>query len=1040
MPIHLLLAPAASGKTEHCISHIQTLRRDAKRPLAAIWVILPNSANVAAFRRRLSRAGGAIGVHLGTFYALYAELLAEAGQLVARLDEPIIYRLLREVAAELHVADALDFFASIHAKPGFGRALHSAIQELKRARITPEQFTIDVQGRNARLQELARLYAAYQQRLLNSDWADGEGQGWLAALALERDADLVRGWRLLAVDGFDEFNSTQLEVLRLLAARTDETLITLTGTDRNRLAHHRFARARAAVETALHPSLLSCEQGRVGVGILESALFEPAPQKISANGAIELVAAPNRAEEIRAALRWLKARIVRDHLAPGEVALLAREIEPYRAFIEETAAEFGLPIYLSEGANLASNPAVAALLNLLALSAQDFPRRRVVDAWRNPYVDWSAEGIQPGDAEQLDAAARWGQVVAGIAQWEDTLTRLASAMPNGDESAERDDTAPLAAPTGAAAGALWRKFQAFAARLTPPPDGATIRDYVAWLEERIGDDPELLTEWAHESDTSLRVVRCARAHAATRDRDVAALREFKNVLRALVFAESAFDTARPLTFAEFWTDLRGAVEATTYRVPPADETETILAASVLSARGLSFRAVALVGLAEGEFPRAATEDPLLPETDRAALHLSPRLSGDEVTFFYEAVTRATEKLLLTRPYLADDGQPWEPSLYWEHIMRLVDVSPARSDDVLSHQDAASVTELLTLLPQPPLPSPDTSRVEHSGVEGQERDGGAMEVKGEAVRHGATVLAARMADEARGQFEGDLVALQPRLAQDFPPTRPWSASRLETFGTCPFAFFTAYALGLEPRPPAQAGYDVRQLGTMYHAILETLFRRAPDPTDLDALLAALTTVAREIFDAAPETYGFRPTALWQQQRAELERILVDTLRALNEASVGWRPAHFELAFDSLVLRSDDGAEIRLRGYIDRVDVNGAGELRVVDYKAGSSPISKNDLDDGTRLQLALYALALRDALKLGKSVAGLYWHIGAAKPSSLKLEKYPGGVDAAFEKATTHALSHASRVRVGDFAPHSPEGGCPPWCPATAFCWRYKPKR
>jgi ATP-dependent helicase/nuclease subunit B len=1034
--VQLLRAPAAAGKTAYCITRIQTLRRE--NPLAAIWVILPNGANVAAFRRRLANAGGAIGVRLGTFYALYEELLAQAGQLVARLDEPVIHHLLREVAAELHAAGALEFFAGIHTLPGFRRALHAALQELKRARITPEQFAAAGRGRGARLEELARLYAAYQQRLLDSDWADGEGQGWLAALALEHDPDLARDWRLLVVDGFDEFNPTQLEALRLLAARAPETLITLTGDSRARLAQRRFIRARASLELALAPALTlspTAAPARLTatpLAQLADALFEPAPPKISADGVVQFIEAPNRAEEIRAALRWLKARLVRDRLTPAQVALLARDVAPYRAFVEEIAAEFDLPVYLSEGANLAANPAIAALLNLLALVAQDFPRRRVVDAWRNPYFDWSAQGIAAGDAERLAAAARWGQVVAGVAQWHATLARLAAATADGAESDE--DAAPLRAPTGATAAALADKFRAFVARLTPP-DRAPLRAHVTWLEELIGDDPALLTEWAHASDTSLGVVRCARAAAATRDRDVAALREFKNVLRALVFSESAFGTARPTPFAEFWAELRGAVEAATYRVPAPDETETILVASVLSARGLSFRAAALVGLAEGEFPRAATEDPFLMESDRAALRLVPRLSGDEVTFFYEAVSRATERILFTRPYLADDGQPWESSSYWDHVLKLVDAKPARSD-TLPLEDAASPAELVILLPPSPLPSPDELP--------QEEGEGARGVRNEAVRHGAAVLAARMAEQARGQHEGDLSALQARLTRHFAPTHPWSASRLETFGACPFAFFAAYVLKLEARPPAEAGYDVRQLGTMYHAILETLFRAAPDPTDRDALLAALPGIARKIFDAAPATYGFRPTALWRQQRAELERILADTVRALSAASAGWRPAHFELAFGAgaappLMVRGADDQAIQLRGYIDRVDVNAAGELRVVDYKAGSSSISQSDLDDGTRLQLALYALALRDALKIGAPVAGLYWHIGAARASSLRLEKYPGGVAAAFEQATRHTRAHVARVRAGDFAPHPPVGGCPQWCPAIAFCWRYKAK-
>ncbi len=896
MSTQLLLAPAAAGKTEYCITRIQALRRDVQRPLAPIWVVLPNGANVRAFSHRLARAGGAIGVHLGTFYALYEELLAQAGQLVARLDEPILHRLLRDVAADLHADGALDFFAGICATPGFSRALHAAIQELKRARLTPEHFADAVRGlersgafplscaaaSGARLEELARLYAAYQERLLPSDWADGEGQGWLAALALENDARLARGWRLLVVDGFDEFNPTQLEVLRLLTARADETLVTFTGdpsTDAPRLAHRRFLRARVALESALSsclPLSLPPRPPAMPLARLSAGLFAPSPSQQSCDGAIEFIEARNRAEQVRAALRWLKARIVRDDIALGETALLARDVEPYRAFVEEVAAEFGMPVYFGEGGILVANPAIAALLNFLAVPLQDFPRRRVIDAWRSPYADWSAQGIETGDAERLDAAARWGQVIAGREQWGDTLARLTRASPRADDA--DDDAAPLVAPTGAAASALSKKFQAFAARLTPPAR-ATMRDYTAWIEALIGDDPDQLTRYAHESDLSLRMVARARAAAETDERDVAALREFKNVLRALVFAETVLNRAREITFADFWMELRGAVEAASYRVPPPEGTETVLVASTLSARGLSFRAVALIGLSEGEFPRTTLEDPFLPDADRAALGLTPRLTGDELTFFYEAVTRAREQLLLTRSYLADDGQPWEPSPYWEHVLELVDAKPVRSD-LLPPEDAASLPELLAAAPLSPA--------EAQSCEGEEE-------RRLAVRHGAAVLAARTAAAARGPFEGDLAALRARLTRDYAPARPWSASRLETFGNCPFAFFAAYALDLEPRPPAEAGYDVRQLGTMYHAVLEMLYRDAPDPTNLDALLGALPAVARHVFDAAPETYGFRPTALWRQQRAELEHILVDTLRALAEASDGWRPREFELAF-------------------------------------------------------------------------------------------------------------------------------------------------
>ena len=113
-------------------------------------------------------------------------------------------------------------------------------------------------------------------------------------------------------------------------------------------------------------------------------------------------------------------------------------------------------------------------------------------------------------------------------------------------------------------------------------------------------------------------------------------------------------------------------------------------------------------------------------------------------------------------------------------------------------------------------------------------------------------------------------------------------------------------------------------------------------------------------------------------------------------------------------------MRLHGYIDRVDAGPDGRLRIIDYKAGSAAISPRHLEEGHRLQLPIYALAARDALGLGEIAGGFYWHIGKAAASSLKLEKYPGGVQAAFDTAVQHVASHVKDIRAGRFSPVRPK--------------------
>jgi ATP-dependent helicase/nuclease subunit B len=1049
MPACLLLAPTGHGKTEHALNRIRAVR--AGEPLAPLWVILPKQIQVRAFGQRLGATGGALGVELGTFYRFYAELLARSGQPSARLPDSVLHRLLLRLVNRLADDGTLRHYATLRGRAGFALLLRGLFQELKEARIQRAAFETATAGASPRLAELATLYAAYQDWLTRrgSNWMDAEGQGWLAALALEHEPALVADLRLLVVDGFDQFNPTQLAVLALLVDRAAETVITLTGdpTCDDRGAHRRFCRARQAVQQALHlePDVLPIRfstpniQCPPALAHLEAALFQPAADRLPAAGAVTCIEAQNRAAEVRAALRWLKALVVREGYRLDEVALLARNLEPYRPYLDEVAAEFDLPLHLAGGRPLATNPAVAALLNLLAIPATNWPPRPLLDALACSFFDWSVARIGPEDVRGLRSAARAGLVIAGLDQWRDALARLAGLSPHDAAPADDEDIVSPDAIAAELAQNLQASLEAVVARLTPPPSG-TVRSYVAFVEDLIGQDPKLATRFRSDldaEDDSLRVVVRAWEQAATAERDVAALRRFKDVLRGMVLAEAILpqpeEPSTTTDYARFFVELRGAVEATTYEPPAPPPGSAILAAPLLYARGLAFRAVALLGLSEGELPQPEREDPLLTESDReilraAGLPLEPRLQGDEASLFYEAVTRARERLLLTRPYLADDGQAWEPSPYWDEVLRLVEapVLRLRSHDLLPLADVASLPEALLTTAQCGAGRPST-------LQGWDR-----------VLHAAGVVRSReAADPAGNPWNGDLTTAVSALAAHYGPDHIWSASRLEAYATCPFLFFAGSVLGLDPLLPPTEGYDIRILGTMYHAVLEEIYRRALPEAEPDRLRALLPQVAAEVFEAAPDEYAFRPTALWTRQREELTRILAQTLEALIVTTAGWQPVALEQAFGIEGRPTLDveleGRHLRLRGFVDRLDRDADGRLQVIDYKAGSTPISPRDLESGKRVQLPLYALAVREALGLGEVGGGFYWHIGSAQPSRLRLESYLGGVEFAMQTALEHALDTVEAVRAGQFPPRPPSDGCPGNCPAAAFCWRYTPR-
>ena len=619
----------------------------------------------------------------------------------------------------------------------------------------------------------------------------------------------------------------------------------------------------------------------------------------------------------------------------------------------------------------------------------------------------------PGDALKLDAASHAGQVLEGLDQWEQALTQLMHA--EGSESVE-DGSSVFSVPKGELAERLLGVLQAFAKRLTPAASRPTSK-WAEWLEN-------LLDELKFPDRTS-------------DERDHPAFLRLRETMRALVLGEIVAGVLE-LSYGEFLDELRTAVDAATFREGRPLYEPAINVLRPLEARGGRYQAVIVMGLSEGLVPVVEREDPFLNETTREQLGLELRLGREQGGLFYHAITRADSKLLLTRPYLADDGGAWEPSPFWRAV-----------EDLL-------VDEPNPISPEAPRPLQEAGSPQELIFWGVRRGGMPASLleshseRWEQLQYGKNILLARGAPEPAGPFEGDLAAQQAELATTFGSDHLWSPSRLETYGTCPHMFYTSYLLGLEVREPPTAGLDAAQLGLILHEVLEEGYGRADDPADIESVLEALDQVVGPIMDRAPERYGFRPTALWEIERNQYVEALVETIRALSEEGEGWTPAEFESRFGfepngplELVV---DGKSVQVRGMIDRLDKNEDGRLRVIDYKTGSGRLSVKELDDGRRIQLPLYALAAQDALGLGRIVEGFYWAILAAKRSSLRLSNYRApedesafGPEAAYDTARRHVSRIVDGVGSGHFEPVPPPGGCPSYCPAAAWCWRYQPQ-
>ena len=188
---------------------------------------------------------------------------------------------------------------------------------------------------------------------------------------------------------------------------------------------------------------------------------------------------------------------------------------------------------------------------------------------------------------------------------------------------------------------------------------------------------------------------------------------------------------------------------------------------------------------------------------------------------------------------------------------------------------------------------------------------------------------------------------PAVAVELLPQRI-SPSGYNSLVACPYQFYARHVLRLNDLDEVREEIDKRDYGTWVHKVLQRFHGEFPllMNEDLAALQLELQRISNEVFaDALAHDYLAVAWLLrWQKMLPSYLAWQIEREQA------GWRYTAAEESFDFPVLEN-----LILRGRIDRVDSNAAGEVAVLDYKTQNAPLLKNKLKDaGEDVQLACYA--------------------------------------------------------------------------------------
>ena len=245
----------------------------------------------------------------------------------------------------------------------------------------------------------------------------------------------------------------------------------------------------------------------------------------------------------------------------------------------------------------------------------------------------------------------------------------------------------------------------------------------------------------------------------------------------------------------------------------------------------------------------------------------------------------------------------------------------------------------------------------------------------------------------------------------------SPSRAADFKACPL-LYRFRSIDRIPETPSRMA--VR--GTVVHAVLERLF----DLPRVERTFAAARDLLPEVWEQiATDEPSVAELFADDADGVDLAEWLESAAALLGNYFQLEDPARIDpAAREHLVEVVIDG--LRLRGYVDRLDINADGDVRVVDYKTGATP--RETFEAKALFQMKFYALVL--------------WRTRGVVPRQLRLmyladtdtlSYAPDATELTRFERTLRAIWTAIEraTQTGDFRP-SPSALCE-WCDHQQRC-------
>lgn len=915
--LRLICGPSGAGKTEYLTKCIEADIANGVRS----FLLIPEQQAYISERDLAARLPKNAGLYFEvvSFSGLAEKLFCQYGGVTAESVSGAVSSLLM-----WHTLATLSPLLQQYGKSAEGdltltNLMLSAIAEMRAGGISAqalEDAAAQMEEGSAlqkKLSDLALIDATYHAKIEECFGSDPSDK-LLRLSALLQEHRYFENCNVY-IDSFTSFTVPEYAVLLQILGQAGSVTVSLctdgvnsklphflSVSDTARQLSHLADRANVTVESITLPATVKEKSQALAVLGENLWRFSASQKPLSHDASVRLSIAANIYEEAEAAALQICELVVSQGMRYGDIAVVVRDLDAYRGILDAAMERHDIPYFFSERTDLSSKPIFRLILSALRAVSRNWRQSDVIALLKTGLC-----GTSLRDAAMFEEYVETWHI-GGRRFLDDVWSMNPDGLttersPRADEILDAANRVrrQLMAPLATLAASL-RASRRLEDRCRALYDYLAAINLPAMLASRAKE--ELALGQVREASESLRLYSTL-------------LETLTTLCRLLPDCElSVEDFIAALTLVFGNADLGS--------VPTTQDSVVIGSADTLRVENV--RASILLGLCEGEFPRAVSDDGILTEADKEALEeygviLQSRerlRSSEELFYVYRAMSKPSEFLSLMTHAKQTDGSLRTPSLAFNRVAFLLDKKP----EVIDFGEIRRARALPT-------------------SEGLEKP-----------------LQAPAATER--------VSL--RLSQ----------SKIQAFVLCPYRYFSTYGLKLRERKDSQPNYA--DDGTFLHYVFEHFLRTSltddgklelPSPEDVEPMADRI--IADYIGEVCPfpaESMDNRLLHLY----ARLRRLALKMLHEiLGEIRTGlFVPTYFEKGIGTreegslppvrLILAN--GSSVLLSGKIDRVDVFESDEklyFRVVDYKSGKHTFSLDEVRSGMDIQLILYLFALSGAM-------------------------------------------------------------------------------